>query len=57
MTYSTYYRLENGIVRGDPSAKTAQTVAKVLSVDAAAVLRAVEQSRICRAVAAAPVVK
>jgi len=55
MTYSTYYRLENGMVRGDPSAQTARAVAQVLSVDAAAVLRAVEQSRICRAVAAAPV--
>ncbi len=46
MAYSTYYRLENGLVRTNPHPETTDAVAHALGRGTADILRAIAQTRL-----------
>ncbi len=48
LTYSTYYRIENGLARSNPDAETAQAIGAALRLSTADIIRAVERSRLIR---------
>ena len=48
MAYSTYYRLENGLVRANPHPETTDAVAHALGRGTTDILRAIAQARLSR---------
>ncbi len=48
MAYSTYYRLESGLVRANPHPQTTQALAHTLGRGTADILRAIAQTRLSR---------
>ena len=46
MAYSTYYRLQNGLVRANPHPETTDAVAHALGRGTTVILRAIAQTRL-----------